>query len=194
MPKIRQRHCWGSDAWIAAYVRRSRVEGAFGNIKSAKTENVRCGWTHVVGLVKTGLMVVIAQAAANLRCLCGPGRRAPGTALTRSPTSTPRTTAWRRSTRQPPFRRAPGHRQPPERSHPRIAPARPRAGSSRWRRACGSALGVALISSCAAVSGRSSRQSAPSPSRSPAEGPAGAPGRENRHFLGPGFVRTPIRQ
>ena len=69
MPKIRQRHYWGSDAWIAAYVRRSRVEGAFGNIKSSKTENVRRGWTHVVGLVKTGLMVVIAQAAANLRCL-----------------------------------------------------------------------------------------------------------------------------
>ena len=69
MPKIRQRHYWGSDAWIAAYARRSRVEGAFGNIKSSKTENVRRGWTHVVGLVKTGLMVVIAQAAANLRCL-----------------------------------------------------------------------------------------------------------------------------
>ncbi len=67
MPKIRQRHYWGSDAWIAAYVRRCRVEGAFGNIKSSKTENVRRGWTHVVGLVKTGLMV--AQAAANLRCL-----------------------------------------------------------------------------------------------------------------------------
>ncbi|MDA8297565.1 MAG: hypothetical protein M0004_13450, partial [Actinomycetota bacterium] len=40
MPKIRQRHYWGSDAWIAAYVRRSRVEGVFGNIKSSKTEDV----------------------------------------------------------------------------------------------------------------------------------------------------------
>ncbi|MDA8288943.1 MAG: hypothetical protein M0014_10960, partial [Actinomycetota bacterium] len=69
MPKIRQRHSWGSDAWIAAYVRRGRVEGAFGTRKGSKTENVRRGWTHVVGLVKTGLMVVIAQAAANLRCL-----------------------------------------------------------------------------------------------------------------------------
>ena len=69
MPKIRQRHSWGSDAWIAAYIRRSRVEGAFGTLKSSKTENVRRGWTHVVGLVKTGIMVVIAQAAANLRCL-----------------------------------------------------------------------------------------------------------------------------
>ena len=73
----------GSNAWIAASIRRSRVEGAFGMLKSSKTKNVRRGWTYVVGLVKTGLMVVIAQAAANLRCLCGPGRRAPGTAPTR---------------------------------------------------------------------------------------------------------------
>ena len=58
----------GSNAWIAASIRRSRVEGAFGMLKSSKTENVRRGWTHVVGLV-TGLMAVIAQAAANLRCL-----------------------------------------------------------------------------------------------------------------------------
>ena len=63
----------GNNAWIAASVRRSLVEGAFGMLESSKTENVRRGWTHVVGLVKTGLMVVIAQAAANLRCRCGLG-------------------------------------------------------------------------------------------------------------------------
>jgi hypothetical protein len=40
-----------------------------GNIKSSKTEDIRRGWIHVVGLVKTGLMVVVAQAAANLGCL-----------------------------------------------------------------------------------------------------------------------------
>jgi hypothetical protein len=68
-PKIRQRLYWGSDEWIAAFVRRTRIEGGYGNIKSSKTENVRRGWTHVVGIVKTGLMLVIAQAAANLRCL-----------------------------------------------------------------------------------------------------------------------------
>lgn len=43
MPKIRQRHYRGSDAWIAAYLRRSRVEGALGTLKSSKTENVRRG-------------------------------------------------------------------------------------------------------------------------------------------------------
>ncbi len=35
MSKSRQRHYWGSDAWIAAYVRRSRVEAAFGTLKRA---------------------------------------------------------------------------------------------------------------------------------------------------------------
>jgi hypothetical protein len=68
-PKIRQRLYWGGPKWIAAYNRRSRVEAGFGNIKSSKNEDVRRGWIHVVGLVKTGLMVVVAQAAANLRCL-----------------------------------------------------------------------------------------------------------------------------
>jgi len=34
-----------------------------------QAESVRRGWTHVVGIVETGLMLVIAQAAVNLRCL-----------------------------------------------------------------------------------------------------------------------------
>jgi len=49
--------------------RRSCVEAGYGNLKSSETESVRRGWTHVVGIVETGLMLVIAQAAANLRCL-----------------------------------------------------------------------------------------------------------------------------
>lgn len=40
-------------------------------MKSPETENVRRGWTHVVGLVKTGLMVVMAQMATNVRLLRG---------------------------------------------------------------------------------------------------------------------------
>ncbi len=47
------------------------VEGAFGNPKNPRTENVRRGWTNVVGTVKTSLLIVIAQAAANLRLLRG---------------------------------------------------------------------------------------------------------------------------
>lgn len=49
--------------------RRTHVEGSFGNLKNPDTENVRRGWTRLVGLVKTSLMLVIAQAAANLRLL-----------------------------------------------------------------------------------------------------------------------------
>jgi hypothetical protein len=68
-PKIRQRLYWGSPAWIASFNRRTYIEGVFGNLKSAKTENVRRGWTFVVGIVKTSLMVGCVAAAANLRTL-----------------------------------------------------------------------------------------------------------------------------
>lgn len=74
-PKLRQRLRWGSPEWIESYNRRSRVEGGFGNLKSSKTENVRRGWTHVVGIVKTSLMLVIAQTASNLRLLRGWAQR-----------------------------------------------------------------------------------------------------------------------
>lgn len=68
-PKVRQRLRWGSPEWITSFKRRTLVEGAFGNLKNPRTENVRRGWTSVVGIVKTSLMIVIAQAAANLRLL-----------------------------------------------------------------------------------------------------------------------------
>ena len=68
-PKIRQRLYWGSPEWIASFSQRTHIEGAFGNLKSAKTENIRRGWAFVVGLVKTSPMLVCAVAAANLRLL-----------------------------------------------------------------------------------------------------------------------------
>jgi hypothetical protein len=68
-PKVRQRLRWGSPEWVTSFKRRTLVEGAFGNLKNPHTENVRRGWTNVVGIVKTSLMLVIAQAAANLRLL-----------------------------------------------------------------------------------------------------------------------------
>ncbi len=68
-PKIRQRLYWGSPEWIASFNRRTYIEGVFGNMKSPKTENVRRGWTFVVGIVKTSLMVGCVAAAANLRTL-----------------------------------------------------------------------------------------------------------------------------
>ncbi|WP_444663414.1 hypothetical protein ACT17Q_14940 [Cellulomonas sp. CW35] len=74
-PKVRQRHYWGSDDWIRSMGRRSSVEGTFGNLKSAKTENVRRGWINVVGIVKTSLMLALAQVAANMRLVASWTRR-----------------------------------------------------------------------------------------------------------------------
>lgn len=67
--KRRQRHNWGTPEWIAAYARRTYVEATYGNVKSAKTENMRRGWCFVWGRAKTTLMVAAAMAAANLRTL-----------------------------------------------------------------------------------------------------------------------------
>jgi hypothetical protein len=67
--KLRQKHYWGSRDWTRAFARRTYVEGAFGNLKNHSTENVTRGWTQVVGLVKTILMVAVAAAAANIRLL-----------------------------------------------------------------------------------------------------------------------------
>jgi len=68
-PKLRQQHYWGSSSWIASYSRRTHVEGAFGNLKSAKTTHVTRGWINVVGIVKTSLMLAAAAVATNIRLL-----------------------------------------------------------------------------------------------------------------------------
>ncbi len=67
--KIRQRLYWGSDLWIASYIRRTHVEGSYANMKSPKTQNIRRGWCFVVGLVKTSILAVAAVAAVNIRLL-----------------------------------------------------------------------------------------------------------------------------
>jgi hypothetical protein len=68
-PKTRQRHYWGSDAWIQSYARRAHVEGAFGTLKSPKAGRVERGWIYVVGIVKTSLMLACAVVATNIRVL-----------------------------------------------------------------------------------------------------------------------------
>lgn len=67
--KLRQEHYWMSDDWIRSYARRSRVEAAFGLLKGTDTGGIRRGWTHQVGLVRTGLLLAIGVAATNLRQL-----------------------------------------------------------------------------------------------------------------------------
>ncbi len=67
--KIRQRLRWGSNEWIASYIRRTHVEASYGNMKNPKTENIRRGWCFVVGLVKTSILAAAAVAAVNIRLL-----------------------------------------------------------------------------------------------------------------------------
>ena len=67
--KLRQKHYWGSPEWTRAFARRTYVEGVFGNWRNRSTENVNRGWTQVVGLVKTSIMVGALAAAANIRLL-----------------------------------------------------------------------------------------------------------------------------
>ena len=67
--KSRQRHYWGSRAWVEAFSRRSRVEGWFGNLKNDNTEALGRGAFRVMGICKTSLMLSIYAAATNLRLL-----------------------------------------------------------------------------------------------------------------------------
>lgn len=69
MAKLAQEHYWGSPEWIASYIRRTYVEGYFGNLKNPSTGNVRRGWCQVVGLVKTSIMVAGAITATNIGLL-----------------------------------------------------------------------------------------------------------------------------
>jgi len=68
-PKLRQKERWGSPAWVASFKRRTRVEGGFGLLKNSKSGNVKRGWTHQVGLIKTTLLLAVAVTASNLRQL-----------------------------------------------------------------------------------------------------------------------------
>jgi hypothetical protein len=74
-PKARQRYYWGSAEWIAAFSRRSRVEGWFGNLKSENTEALGRGAFRVMGLAKTTIMLGLYTAATNMRLLRAWARR-----------------------------------------------------------------------------------------------------------------------
>lgn len=60
---------WGSDEWIASYSRRTHVEGFFGQLVGPSGISVHRGWTQVMGLVKTSLMLACAVVAANITAL-----------------------------------------------------------------------------------------------------------------------------
>jgi hypothetical protein len=67
--KLRQRQRWGSDEWISDFASRSAVEGAFGRIqaKDGDGERMQRGWTRIVGLVPTALLITTALIHHNIR-------------------------------------------------------------------------------------------------------------------------------
>jgi hypothetical protein len=51
--------------------RRNLVEGYFGNLKNGATENLQRGTIRVRGIYKTGILVIFAASAANMRLING---------------------------------------------------------------------------------------------------------------------------
>jgi hypothetical protein len=64
---LSQRDLFGTSEWYASYTRRNLVEGFFGSLKNNGVEGVRPGNVRMRGLVKHGLFIAVATAAANLR-------------------------------------------------------------------------------------------------------------------------------
>ena len=73
--KLRQNEAWGTSPWKLSFSRRTHIEGFFGRIKNANSQTVKRGWTHVIGLIKTGIMIACVVMAANLNELLAWARR-----------------------------------------------------------------------------------------------------------------------
>lgn len=67
--KLNQVQYWGSSAWYHTYGRRSYVEGAFGNMKNPRTENLRRGAIQKNGLVWAQLVVTLIAVSYNVRMI-----------------------------------------------------------------------------------------------------------------------------
>ncbi|HUX05499.1 MAG TPA: hypothetical protein VMV53_11435 [Acidimicrobiales bacterium] len=67
--KLNQVQYWGSSAWYRTYGRRSYVEGAFGNMKNHRTENLRRGAIQKNGLVWAQLVVTLIAVSYNVRMI-----------------------------------------------------------------------------------------------------------------------------
>ncbi len=67
--KLNQLHYWGSSEWYRVYGRRTYVEGAFGNMKNPRTENLRRGVIQKNGLVWAQLVVTLVAVSYNVRMI-----------------------------------------------------------------------------------------------------------------------------
>jgi len=68
---LNQREHYGSYQWFQSMSRRNLVEGYFGNLKNGATENLQRGTIRVRGIYKTGILVIFAASAANMRLING---------------------------------------------------------------------------------------------------------------------------
>lgn len=64
--KTRQQHRYGTPKWIASFARRARIEGVFGQLKEPGSNEIRRGWTRMMGVVKTSIMLVAVVAGNNI--------------------------------------------------------------------------------------------------------------------------------
>ena len=67
--KLNQKFYWGSSDWYRKYGRRSYVEGAFGNMKNPRTENLQRGTIQKNGLVWAQLVVTLIAVSYNVRMI-----------------------------------------------------------------------------------------------------------------------------
>lgn len=67
--KVWQEHYWRGAQWRKSYARRTYVEGVFGQIKNASTENVARGHFRITGLTLVRLALAAVAVSYNIRQL-----------------------------------------------------------------------------------------------------------------------------
>ncbi|MGP7960671.1 hypothetical protein ACTVCO_07660 [Sanguibacter sp. A247] len=69
LAKLHQPHRWGTPEWIAAFSRRTAVEGAFGVLKNRDGHAMTRGWTRAIGITANALMVTAAIVQYNIQVI-----------------------------------------------------------------------------------------------------------------------------
>lgn len=67
--KLHQANYWGGRDWYSEFGRRSYVEGAFGNLKNPRTENLKRGMIQKTGIAWAQIVVTLACATYNVRII-----------------------------------------------------------------------------------------------------------------------------
>lgn len=67
--KLMQKHYWGGNNWEKIINQRTYVEGSFGNVKNADTENLHRGQHRLVGIPLVNIIIGLVLASYNMRIL-----------------------------------------------------------------------------------------------------------------------------